>query len=311
MGIWFSNPLYLWLLVPIPIFLAFMFLSIKRGKSEIEKIISFHALEFFFEKGSFASSYIKRNFLIFAFRALIYLVFVLVISGAVVYYSGQAAKQAVVIAVDSSGSMLAEDIEPNRLEAVKETLSSFLEKIPEKSSVAVLSFSGNAYIEQYLSKKEDAIESIKNIRISEISGTSIGTALKTASDILSREDAPKLVLLISDGGENILSEQALGEVMKNLNTEHITVDVIGIGKLKSAKLPGQELSSELNEPLLESMAKDTGGIYIRADSKRSLSEAYGALASSTKLKIPLILPFHLAILSIILLLVDYLFIRVP
>jgi len=308
MEIWFSNPQYLWLLAPIPVFAVIMLIFLKRGRKEIEKFISPHALEFFFKEESLMSRYIKKNFLVFIFRALTYTLVVFVITGSTFYYNGITKEQAMVVAIDASGSMLTEDIMPNRLEAVKETISIFLEKFSPESRIAALSFSGNAYIEQKLSNKEETMKSIKNIQISPISGTSIGAALKTAATILKDEKKPKLIMLISDGSENIISEQELNKIMDYMNEEHITVNVIGVGKIEGAKPPGTDSISILNEPLLENIAKRTNGIYIRAETTQSLTNAYKQLISSAKLKIPIMLTVPLILLSILLILVDYIFI---
>lgn len=309
MEVLLSNPLYLWLLAPIPAFICVLLISLRRGRQEIGEIISPHALEFFFKNETFTSKYIKKNCLVFIFRLVIYIIMVLVISGATIYYNGSSKKQDVVLAIDTSGSMLAEDIKPNRLESVKETMIFFLENDLSKNRIAVLSFSGNAYIEQALSSKEEAIKSIENIHISEISGTSIGAALKTAAGILEKEKNPKLIVLISDGTENILSEQELDKIVEAVDKGRITVDVIGIGKGEGINLPETELPSSLNDPLLREIAKKTNGVYIRAETKQSLEEAYKTAFSSTKLKIPIELTIPLIIVSTLLLLFDYVFIR--
>jgi len=308
MEIYFSNPAYLWLLAPIPIFFAVMFLFLLMGKKDIEQFISFRALEFLFKKGDFVSKYIKKNFLVFIFRVVVYTVVVFGIAGVALYYNGIAKEQAIVIAIDASGSMLAEDINPNRLEAVKETVNVFLEGTSAKSKIAILSFSGNSYIEQELSNKEELTEVREKIEISPISGTSIGKALETSVGILNKEKKPKLIVLISDGSENVMDEESLNEIIDTLNKEHITVDVIGIGKPEGGTLPGIELKSVLNEPLLENIAKKTNGIYHRAETKESLKEAYGDIAN-TKLKIPVRLTLPLIVICVLLLLVDYVFIR--
>lgn len=337
MEIWFSNTTYLWLLMPVPIFVAFMLLSLKKGKNEIEKFISPHSLEFLFKRGDFILKYIRKNFLFSIFRMIVYILTIFAITGITIYYDGISKEQSIVIAIDASGSMLAEDINPNRLEAVKETINILLEKTSPKSEIAILSFSGNAYIEQELSNKEElkkqklvllisergekviaeqeltkiaeSIKIIKNIQISPISGTSIGIALKTAANMLNKEKKPKSVLLISDGSENVMDEKGLNNVINTLNEEHITINVIGIGKIEGAKLPGIDLPSNLNEPLLESIAEKTNGIYQRAETKQSLTDAYKKIISETRLKIPIRLRLPLIIASILLLLVDYVFIR--
>jgi len=305
MEIWFSNPHYLWLLIPIPMFAAIMFVFLIRGKRDIEKFISFRALEFIFKKGGFMSRYIKKNFLGFMFRTAIYMI--IIIAGYTIYYDGIAKDQSMVVAIDASGSMLAEDIKPNRLEAVKETIKVFLEKISPESRVAVISFSGNAYIEQGWSNKDDAIKSIENIEISPIAGTSIGTALKTAISLLSKEKNPKVVVLLSDGGENVIPQKELDEIIDNVDKEHIAVEVIGVGAVEGMKLGGTELPSAIDEPLLENIAKKTDGIYVRAETKPTLTEAYERIIPA-KIKIPVRLRFPLIMLCILLLLIDYIFI---
>ena len=72
MELLFLNPLYLWLLAPVPLFAAILIASFMNARKEIEKLISFHALEFFFKREGFIPAYIKKNFLIFMFRAILY-----------------------------------------------------------------------------------------------------------------------------------------------------------------------------------------------------------------------------------------------
>ncbi len=309
MEISFANPHYLWLLLLLPFFALIAFLILLHGKKDIEKFISLRSLDLFFKKANFFYLYLRKHLLIFLLRAAIYLVAVLIISGATFYYRGNVEEQSLIIAIDSSGSMLADDVPPNRLEAVKETIKDFIGKMPQKSRIAVLSFSGNAYIEHGLSSKEEAIKSIDNIQISPISGTSIGSALKTSINILSIEKKPKSILLITDGGENILSDEALYKLISEVEKEHITINVIGIGQIEGAHLPGTELISTLNEQLLKEIAKNTKGAYYRAETKQSLVDAYNRILSSAKLNIPISLNLALIILFVVLFFIDYIFVR--
>ncbi|MBW2989655.1 VWA domain-containing protein [Candidatus Woesearchaeota archaeon] len=337
MEIFFVNPHYLWLLAPIPIFAGVMLLFLKKGKRDIEKIISFHALDFFFKKGEFLSSYSKKKIFTFVIMLMAYSLILFAISGATAYYKGTPNEQAAVMAIDASGSMLAEDIDPNRLEAVKSTLYLFLEKVPSGSRIAIISFSGNAYIEQGLSGTEgndaeefillmgegkekvvteeelssivDSIDIIEDIQISPLSGTSIVRTLETSANILKDETNPKQVILISDGSENIMGKKELDNILESMSREHITVNTIGVGKAGDASLQGKMKPLTLDEETLRDIAEKTGGSYYRAETKQSLAEAYERL-SEAELKIPLRLDLPLAILSILLLLVDYIFIRV-
>lgn len=192
----------------------------------------------------------------------------------------------IMISMDVSLSMLATDFLPNRLEAAKEVAKEFIDG-RTSDRIGFVVFEGEAYTAcpptrnyDYLKQTIDEIQSGKMEP-----GTAIGTGLGTAvARLRSDTITSKVIILLTDGDSNRgeLSPLSAAELAKN---KGITVYTIGVGKKGIVKMPintpfGQiyrETQVNIDEDLLEKIAKSTGGEYFRATDKNSLRSIYDTI----------------------------------
>lgn len=200
----------------------------------------------------------------------------------------------IMIAMDVSGSMMATDFLPNRLEAAKDVAKEFIDG-RSQDRIGFVVFEGEAYTAcpatRNYSYLKTSIDQIVSGRIEP--GTAIGTGLGTAVARL-RSDSlkSKVIILLTDGESNKgeISPMAAAELAKN---KRITVYTIGVGKEGFASMPvntpfGQIVQNtqvNIDEDLLEEMAELTGGKYFRATDKSSLRDVYKKIDRMEKTKI--------------------------
>jgi Ca-activated chloride channel homolog len=201
----------------------------------------------------------------------------------------------IVIAVDLSASMLAMDFKPNRLESARRTAFEFVQSRPDDRFGLVL-YEGEAYTRVPLTTDHrvmlDAIESM-NTGLLE-GGTAIGMGLATAVNRMRKSEArSKVVILLTDGVNNRGSIAPI-DAGKMARAFDIRVYAIGVGTRGKAKSPvaispgGSYIYDwvdvEIDEELLKTVAKTTGGRYFRATSEDSLREIYREIDQLEKTK---------------------------
>lgn len=192
----------------------------------------------------------------------------------------------IMIAVDISASMLAKDLKPNRLEALKEVASDFVKQRPN-DRIGIVEYAGESYTKTPLTTDKNivlsAISDIKYTGIVE-GGTAIGMGLATAVNRLKDSNAKsKVVILLTDGVNNT------GEIDPAIATDlalefGIKVYSVGIGTNGMALSPValrqdgsfvyERVQVEIDDDLLTKIANDTGGKYFRATDNQSLSDIY-------------------------------------
>ncbi|MBU0489474.1 MAG: VWA domain-containing protein [Bacteroidetes bacterium] len=226
----------------------------------------------------------------------------------------------IVMAMDISGSMLAEDFKPNRLESAKQVASEFIDGRPE-DRIGLVIFSGESFTQCPLTTDHAFIKNlfpeIKSGMIDD--GTSIGMGLSNAVNRLRNSEAKsKVIILLTDGVNNMGSIAPLtaAEIAKLFG---IRVYTIGVGKEGTAPYPFQtpfgvrydQIEVKIDEALLKEISDLTGGQYFRATSENSLREIYREIDMMEKSKINItefrkpteeFLPF--AILGLLILLLD-------
>ena len=194
----------------------------------------------------------------------------------------------IVLAVDVSGSMLARDFKPNRLEALKKTAINFVQNRPN-DRIGLVVYAGEAFTKVPLTTdKQLVIKAIRDLDFYKLfnqieQGTAIGMGLAVAVNRLKDSKAKsKVIILMTDGVNNtgaIDPDTAL-ELAKQFG---IKVYTIGIGTNGVAPFPiiydnGQiryaPQKVEIDEKLLRKIARETGGKYFRATSNRKLDEIY-------------------------------------
>ena len=197
----------------------------------------------------------------------------------------------VVISMDISGSMLAEDIKPNRLLAAKACAKDFILERPN-DRIGLVVYEGEAYTASPLTTGHEVLlqqlEDVESGMV--VGGTAIGLGLITAVNRLIESDAKsKVIILMTDGMNNsgsIMPEDA-AQIAKEMG---ICVYTIGMGKEGGAEMPlfgglTSTVPTELDEGLLTDIANMTGSKYFRAQNKKELENIYDEIDLLEKSKV--------------------------
>lgn len=201
----------------------------------------------------------------------------------------------IMLALDVSGSMLARDFTPDRMEAAKETAAQFIIDRPnDRMGIAV--FAGESFTQSPLTTDKRTLQSlVTQIRSGLIDdGTAIGNGLATAVNRLRESDAQsKVIILLTDGVNNAgqIAPMTAAEIAK---TYGIRVYTIGVGTHGTAPMPlidrfgrtvVMDVPVEIDEKILTDIAAMTGGEYFRATDNDSLREIYERINQLEKTKI--------------------------
>lgn len=179
----------------------------------------------------------------------------------------------VMVALDVSNSMLAQDIKPNRLERARQLLNKMVDKIGDNRMGLVI-FAGQAYLQMPLTADLSAAKMyIANASPDAVSmqGTVVGDALRICDASLdTKEKKYKAVILISDGEDHDTKSE---EVIKQLDDNGVVVHTVGIGSPEGSPIMDMETNdykkddagnvviSKINEKELQDIASKTGGTY--------------------------------------------------
>ena len=191
----------------------------------------------------------------------------------------------VMIALDISNSMLAQDIQPSRLEKAKRLISRLVDGM-ENDKIGMIVFAGDAFTQlpitsDYISAKM-FLETITPELISK-QGTAIGAAINLAARSFTPQDGVGKAIIVITDGEN--HEGGAVEAAKAAAEKGIQVNVLGIGMPEGAPIPikgtndfrrdrdGNVVVTRLDEAMCQEIAKDGQGIYIRVDNSNSAQKA--------------------------------------
>jgi len=190
----------------------------------------------------------------------------------------------IIIALDVSNSMLAEDIQPNRLENAKMAISRMVDRL-ENDKIGLIVFAGDAYIQMPITTDYGAAKLFLNSINTQVvpkQGTSIASAIRLGMRSFTPETEKSRAIVIITDGEN--HEEGAMEAAKEAADAGILVHTIGIGSPQGVPIPvsnasgvtdyrkdidGKVVITKLNESLLRDIASATGGIYVRATSSRT------------------------------------------
>ena len=223
----------------------------------------------------------------------------------------------IVLCVDVSGSMLAQDFTPNRLEAAKEVAASFVDNRPT-DRIGLVIFSGESFTQCPVTTDKDILKAqIYNVQSGLLEdGTAIGSGLATSVDRLrSSTSKSKVIILLTDGENNggLIDPSTAKEIAKSLK---IKVYTIGVGTEGFAPVPVQTAEGivmqkeqvNIDEKLLTQIAAETGGKYFRAKDNESLKSIYTEIDKLEKSKIEItalhrytekFIPFALAAIALL------------
>ena len=282
----FLNPEFFWLFLLLPITIAW-FLWKKNQFSATLKISSIQG----FKANSSLLARLKPFLFVFRLVALSSLIVAMARPRTVDVSNKTKTTKGIdiVMAVDVSGSMLAKDLKPNRMEALKRVAADFIDERPN-DRIGLVVYASEAYTKiPVTSDKAVILDAIRSIKYDNVlqDGTGIGMGLATAVNRLKDSKAKsKVIILLTDGVNNagFIEPETASDIAKQYG---IKVYTIGIGTNGMAEFPYaiaangqflfQMMQVEIDEPLLKSTAKKTEGKYFRATSNSKLAEIYASI----------------------------------
>jgi len=287
-----ANPEYFWLLLAIPLLLVWYWFRHNNSNPEVR----FSGLRVFSDMPASPKTWLIHSLFVLRILAIALLIV------ALARPQSTSSKQNIhiegidiVMALDVSGSMLARDFKPDRLEAAKEVAGEFIEKRPN-DRVCLVIFSGEAFTQVPLTTDHkmiyDLFREVKSGMIED--GTAIGDGLATSVSRLKDSDAiSKVIILLTDGVNNAgsLDPLSAAELAKMFG---IRVYTIGVGSKGFAPYPVQDqfgrislqqMEVQIDEELLQQIAALTGGQYFRATDNEGLREVYDQIDKLEKSKI--------------------------
>lgn len=280
----FANIEMLWWLITIPVFVISYIVSTKRKQRQLAEFGDPELMAELMPDASKSRPIGKFSLLIVAL--------VLLIVAAARPQFGQKENTVkrqgieVMVALDISNSMLAEDVAPNRLDRAKQMLSKMIDNMVD-DKVGLVVFAGEAFTQlpitcDYVSAKMFLNTITPNLI--QTQGTAIGAALQTAITSFGspESEAGRAIILITDGENHEDDAIAAAKQAKELG---IQVFVIGIGKPEGAPIPkpgtndyfkdrsGQVVVSKLNEDMCQQIAQAGSGAYVRCDNTNTAMRA--------------------------------------
>lgn len=198
----------------------------------------------------------------------------------------------IAISLDLSQSMLQDDFSPNRLEKAKEVLGEFIDKRGD-DRLSLIVFGGDAYTKVPLTFDHNVVkEMVSKLTVDDITSnnrTAIGMGIGVALNRLKNSEAKsKVIILLTDGENNSgeMSPSAAADIAKELGIKIYTIG-IGARELQVPTLFGYRTvkNNELDEKLLQNIAKTTGGEYFRAGDSKEFKEIFNKIDELEKTKI--------------------------
>jgi len=288
----FAHPQFFWLLLLLPLALGWYFY--KRHQETASLRISS------------TQGFLKNDFLA-RLRPLLMIMRLLALAAIVVAMARPQVQDVstrtkttkgidIVMAIDVSSSMLARDLKPNRLAALKEVASDFIKKRPN-DRIGLVAYAGESYTKTPItSDKGIVLRSLREITYGELNdGTAIGMGLATAVNRLKESKAiSKIIILLTDGVNNsgFIEPQTAADLAIEFEIKTYT---IGLGTNGNALSPVAYNADgsfrygmrqvEIDEALLEDIAEATGGRYFRATDNEKLEEIYAEINKLEKTEI--------------------------
>lgn len=288
----FANPTYLYLLLLLIPMIGWYVYKLRKSQASLQ-VSSTDA----FEVAGATSWKVYLRHVPFALRTLAIALLIVVLARPQSTDSWQNSTTEgidIVMAMDISTSMLAEDLKPNRLEAAKDVAASFING-RQNDNIGLVVFAAESFTQCPLTIDHGVLLNLfKDIQPGIIQdGTAIGLGLANAvSRIKDSQAKSKVIILLTDGVNNTgeIAPVTAAEIAKTFG---IRVYTIGVGTQGEAPYPiptafgiqYQNIPVEIDEQVLKQIASTTGGQYFRATDNASLKEIYSEIDQMEKTKI--------------------------
>jgi|TARA_B110000305_G_scaffold33940_1_gene33449 Ca-activated chloride channel family protein len=293
-GIELANPEYLWGLIALPLVIVWFVYKrkLQQARLTISSTKGFEGVR---------SNLARFQPLLFVFRicALALVVLALARPQTVDVSSRTKTNKGIdiVMAIDVSSSMLAQDLKPSRLNALKEVAADFIDD-RQNDRIGLVVYAGESYTKTPITSDKRIVKNaLRSIRYDGVinDGTAIGMGLATAVNRLKDSRAKsKVIILLTDGVNNsgFIEPKIAAELAVEFQIKTYT---IGLGSNGTAKAPIGVLPNgkfqygltkvEIDEELLQSIADDTGGLYFRATDTKKLKDIYDEINKLEKTEV--------------------------
>jgi len=290
----FLNPEFLWLLILIPLLAVWYFLVRKKDAA----VLTVPSIKGFKTKSSIISK-LKPILGLLRLLALVAIIVALARPRNVSVSKKTKSNKGIdiVMAIDVSASMLARDLKPNRLEALKKVAVDFVDRRPN-DRIGIVVYAGESFTQTPITSDKGIVKrTISSLQWGQLDGgTAIGMGLGSGVNRLKESKAKsKVIILLTDGVNNSgnIDPRTATELAKELG---IKVYTIGIGTNGMADFPWskdprtgllnfRKQQVEIDEALLKDIAKETNGKYFRATDNETLKEIYNEIDKLEKTKI--------------------------
>ncbi len=285
---------WLWALIAIPVVTA---VALFWGTNRVPAVKT-SSLKLFGPGGNSVLYYLRDSLLVLRVIALAALIFAFARPQMKFSEESQSTEGIdIVIAMDLSSSMLAQDFNPNRLAAAKETAIAFVEG-RKSDRFGLVAYAGNAQTLSPLTSNRNVIMqqlAACDIGLMSEDGTAIGLGLGYAVNRLRESEAPsKVIILLTDGVNNVRSYPPLtyAQTAKQFGARVYTIGVgsngtarVPVGILPNGRYAYDSRPVEIDEETLRDIAQMTGGKYYRATDISKLKEIYAEIDELEKIKI--------------------------
>ena len=277
----FEDPIYLWMLLIIPILVLMRFIVWRKRKRNLRKFGDPSLLKEMMPDVSKYRPTIKFCLLLSAITILIFMIARPQVGSKISHEKREGIE--VLIALDISNSMLAQDVIPSRLEKSKLLIEDLVDHFTN-DKVGLVVFAGDAFVQlpitnDYVSAKMF----LQNINPSLITtqGTDLARAISLSQSCFTqREHIGRAIIVITDGEDH---EGGALEAAREAYKKGINVFILGVGTSKGAPIPdgnggslkdnsGQTVLSALNEQMCQQVAKAGNGVYIHVDNTSDAQE---------------------------------------
>ena len=277
----FEDPIYLWMLLIIPILVLVRFIVWQKRKRNLRKFGDPSLLKEMMPDVSKYRPTIKFCLLLSAITILIFMIARPQVGSKISHEKREGIE--VLIALDISNSMLAQDVIPSRLEKSKLLIEDLVDHFTN-DKVGLVVFAGDAFVQlpitnDYVSAKMF----LQNINPSLITtqGTDLARAISLSQSCFTqREHIGRAIIVITDGEDH---EGGALEAAREAYKKGINVFILGVGTSKGAPIPdgnggylkdnsGQTVLSALNEQMCQQVAKAGNGVYIHVDNTSDAQE---------------------------------------
>ncbi len=275
-----ENPHFLYLWILIPIFYLLHYFYIKAKKKKLAQFADEKTQQTIIPDLSIGKQYLK-----FTLWNLSFFFLVLALANPQKGTSIEKKERTgtdLMVCLDVSNSMLAEDLKPNRISRAKQALTQLVNQL-EGDRIGIVVFAGTSFVHLPITSDYTAAKTFIEVidtKLIETQGTAIAECLEKAFSSFENQEQTKRsrsIILISDGEDN---EEGALDVTKEIAKDGVVINTIGLGQTEGTPIPvydrhgqsqykkdanGNIVLTKLNETLLKDIAEEGNGVYIRAN----------------------------------------------